>query len=163
MVQSAVLTRRLMGALPDEVSGVRRHRKVSHVPRRNRAAERSTHRKGTERHVAVARERGRLLNGHCAAESGEPRGPDGIVGRAEGNGPWREVSCVTEERSDVVPRLGQRTVAGAPNGWRDRCRETRRGRRMRRQGNTRQRARLPQHVAESERPAMAGNGLPITT
>ena len=80
MVQSAALTRRLTGALPDQVSGVRWHRKVSHVPRRNRAAERSTRRKGTERHVAVAREGGRILDGHCAAARGNRAGP--TIGRA---------------------------------------------------------------------------------
>ena len=50
--------------------------------------------------------RGRLLNGHCAAARGRPRGLDDSVGRAEGNKPWREVSRVTEERSDVVPPGG---------------------------------------------------------
>ena len=44
------------------------------MPRRNRAAARSTRRKGTERRIAVAREGGRLLNGHCAAARGKPRG-----------------------------------------------------------------------------------------
>ena len=49
--------------------------------------------------------------------------------------------------------------AGAPKGWRDRCHGARRGRRMRRQGNTRQRA-APQFVAESERPARQGSDCP---
>ena len=106
MLQSAALTCRHTGALPDEAFGVRWHRKVLDVPRRKRAAERSTRRKGTERHVAVARERGRFLDGHCAAARGQPRGPDDSVGRAEGDRPWREVSRVTEERSEVVPRCG---------------------------------------------------------
>ena len=58
------------------------------------------------------------------------------------------------------PVPGQRTVASAPNGWRDWCRETRRGRRMRRQGNTRQRALTAfrcgvrtARLAEPDRPA----------
>ena len=130
---------------------------VSNVPRRNRAAVRSTRRKGTGRHLAVAREGGRLHNGHCAAARGKPRGPDGSVGRAEGNGPWHEVSCVDGGAIRCrVSNEGQRRRAGAPNGWRDWCRETRRGRRMRRQGNTRRRAyrdslRNPNNLADRER------------
>ena len=124
---------------------------------------RSTRRKGTERHVAVAREGGRILNGHCAAARGKPRGPDDSVGRAEGDRPWREVSCVTAERSDIVSRCGA-TYGGRRAEWLAGLVSfgTRRGRRMRRQGNTRQ-GLMPQLVAGSERPAMAGNGSPITT
>ena len=83
MVLSAALTRRLMGALPDEVSGVRRHRKVPNVPRRNRAAARSTRRKGTERHVAVAREGGAYPQTAIALRrAGNRAGP--TIGRACG-------------------------------------------------------------------------------
>ena len=71
-----------------------RHRKVPDVPRRKRAAERSTRRKGTGRHVAVAREGGRILERPLRCGARTPRGPDDFVGRAEGDRPWREVSRV---------------------------------------------------------------------
>ena len=71
-----------------------RHRKVPDVPRRKRAAERSTRRKGTGRHVAVAREGGRILDGHVAPAARGHRAGLTRVGRAEGDRPWREVSRV---------------------------------------------------------------------
>ena len=105
MVQSAALTRRLTGALPDKVSGVRRHRMVSNVPRRNRAAARSTRRKGTEHHVAVARERGCIHNGHCAAARGTRAGLTTLSGVQMATGRGARSRAWTEERSDVVPRI----------------------------------------------------------
>ena len=80
-----------------------RHLEGVHVPRRNRAAERSTRRKGTDatpRSRADRRRSSRPLR--CGArETGAAR-----TGRAEGDRPWRGVSRVTEEQSEVVPRYG---------------------------------------------------------
>ena len=67
---------------------------------------------------------------------GTPRLP-GLTGVA-GTRSWRDVSCGTGSGPCRVRRDGQRAARRVPNGWRARCRETRRGRRMRRQGNTRQ-------------------------
>ena len=55
------------------------------------------------------------------------------------------------ERSLSCPGDGRRAARRVPKGWRARCRGTRRGRRMRRQGNTRQRA-IPHHGAGSGYP-----------
>ncbi len=121
MVQSVALTRRLSGALPDEVSGVRRHRMVSNVPRRNLRGcavdapqGHRTPRRGRARTGAYPR---RPLR--CGAR--ETARAWRTVGRADGNRPWREVSRATEERSDVVPFIGPAQEAGASNGWRDWC------------------------------------------
>ena len=73
--------------------------------------------------------------------AGTPRGPDDFVGRAVGSRPWREVS-----RVDVGVIRCRAPVRGGAR-W-PACRMaggtvffvTRRGRRMRRQGNTRRRA-----------------------
>ena len=67
---------------------------------------------------------------------GTPRLP-GLTGVA-GTRSWRDVSCGTGSGPCRVRRDGQRAARRVPNGWRARCRETRRGCRMRRQGNTRQ-------------------------
>ena len=74
----------------------------------------------------------------CGAR--ESARPDDESGVADGNGPWREVSLRDGGAIRRRAPAGATQGAGAPNGWRDRCRETRRGRRMRRQGNTRRRA-----------------------
>lgn len=129
-----------------------RHRKVSNVPRRNCAAARSTRRKGTERHVAVARESGATSQRplRCGArETARPRRSSGLQ-RATGRG--ARSRALTSERSDVVSRHGathgvKRRTAGAAGVV-----GARRGRRMRRQGNTRQGA-MPQLVAGSGLPA----------
>ena len=89
--------------------------------------------------AAIARQRGRRAarapsatsrsrakggvssNGHCTAVRGKPRRPDDSVWRAESDRSWREVSCVTEEGSDVVPRTGATQEACASNGWRVGC------------------------------------------
>ena len=91
------------------------------MPRRKRAAERSTRRKGTGRHVAVARERGRLLDGHCAAARGTPCGPGEQSGVQLATGRGARSRALTSERSDVVSRSGAAYATGVPNGWRDRC------------------------------------------
>ena len=65
------------------------------------------------------------------------------------------------ERSPSWPKTRRRTTTLAPNGWRDRCRKTRRGRRMRRRRNTRQglyRTSCGIWMSWSQ-----GNGWPITT
>ncbi len=83
-----------------------RHRKVSNVPRRNRAAARSTRRKGTERHVAVARESGATSQRplRCGArETARARRSSGVQ-RATGRGARSRAS--TSEQSGVVPRQG---------------------------------------------------------
>ena len=53
---------------------------------------------------------------------------------------WREASCVTGEYLVMPAEQAAHGAAGAEEGWRARCREARRGRRTRRQGNTRRRA-----------------------
>ena len=67
---------------------------------------------------------------------GTPRLP-GLTGVA-GTRSWRDVSCGTGSGPCRVRKDGQRAARRVPNGWRARCRKTRRGCRMRRQGNTRQ-------------------------
>ena len=83
---------------------------------------------------AVARGRGRASNGRDSRAAGRRVrrfGGDQVVARRVAR---------DRERSRSCPGIGQRAARRVPKGWRARCRETRRGRRMRRRGNTRRRA-----------------------
>ncbi len=76
---------------------------------------------GHGRHVAVARERGRLLDGHCAAARGHRAGSTIVSGVQRATGRGTRSRALTSERSDVVSRSGAAYATGVPNGWRDRC------------------------------------------
>ena len=103
------------------------------------AAWRSTHRKAPYGMSAVARGQGRATDGRRSRQRGNTarRASSPAWWRI---GSWREMSCVTGEYVVMPAEQAAHGTAGAEEGWRARCRETRRGRRTRRQGNTRRRA-----------------------
>ena len=111
---------------------------------------RSTHRKGTVRQLRGSARGGSVpLTARRAAEArreracrADRRGGNQVVARRVVRDGERSLSC---------PGDGRRAARRMPKGWRARCRETRRGCRMRRQGNTRRRA-IPHHGAGSGYP-----------
>ena len=113
----------------------------------------TTHRKAPYATFAVARGRRRTTDGQEGRQGagGTPRLPGKELGVA-GTRSWRDVSCGTRSDPCRVREDGQRAIRRVPKGWRARCRETRRGCRMRWQGNTRRRA-IPHHHG-------AGSGHP---
>ena len=103
------------GALPDGATGVRGGTEgCPCASPRSRGSTRSTRPKGTVRHVAAARDGGRILDGRrAAARENRVAGPHGSGVRTESDRPWREVSRPTEVRSDAVPAPGQRRETGS--------------------------------------------------
>ena len=90
---------------------------------------------------AVVRGQGRTTNGQEAATARDTA----LRGEQPRMAEYRVVArSVVRDRERGLPVMpgdqAAHGAAGAEEGWRARCRETRRGRRTRRQGNTRRRA-----------------------
>ena len=140
----------LPGRRARRVKAVRELRQCLAATQQHRRS--TTHRKAPYAEFAVARGRRRTTDGQEGRQGagGTPRLPGKEPGVA-GTRSWRDVSCGTGSGPCRVRGDGRRAARRVTKGWRARCRETRRGRRMRRQGNTRRRA-MPHHGAGSGYP-----------